>query len=360
VNVVLLNLRTDLDHTALGFTTLWINAIAEQVDAVEVITMHAGRIAVRDNVTVHSLARECGASRAMMVARFYWLLWYATRDGWADVCFAHMSQHLAILAWPVLRLRRIRLLLWYAHGAVPRSLRVAHRLADRCVTSTPAGLRVDSAKVRVLHQGIDTERFAPAVEENPGHWSTLVSIGRITASKRLLDLVDVLARLRTEGRPVRLLLVGDTLTDLDTDYLEAVRAAAVERGVADAVSFVGAVPFDAIADWYRRGGWFVNLSATGSLDKAILEAMASGCVPISSNKSFAEISRREGWHDLVAGEDAAGVAAAIGRLMDLPEADRRDLQRRLREFVVHHHSLAALACGLVDELRALAASSAAR
>ena len=51
------------------------------------------------------------------------------------------------------------MVLWYAHTSVTPTLRLAHALADRCLTSTPAGFRIPSEKLFVVGQGIDLDQF---------------------------------------------------------------------------------------------------------------------------------------------------------------------------------------------------------
>jgi glycosyltransferase involved in cell wall biosynthesis len=353
MRLLLLNLRTDADDTALGFTTAWINDIATHVESVDVITMHAGRLAVAPNVRVYSLGRESGTSRAQRVWRFYRLVFMLTRRGRIDVAFAHMTPLLALMLWPIARIRRVPILLWYAHGALPRDVRVAHRLVDRCVTSTPSGLRISSPKVHVLHQGIDTDRFGPPVEPDPERDRTVLSIGRITESKRLVEVVEVLARLHERGLPMRLRLVGGPITEQDRAYLGQVSAAVRERALDAFVDYVGPIAYSEIPSEYHRGGWFLNLSTTGSLDKALLEAMASGCVPLSRNESFQALARAHGVPEVIAGDGPEVTADALERLVRLDEDARRALRARLRAIVAESHSLDALTGKIVGHLREL-------
>jgi hypothetical protein len=53
----------------------------------------------------------------------------------------------------------------------------------------------------------------------------------------------------------------------------------------------GPLPYAEIGAAFQTGAIFLSMSRTGSMDKAILEAMASGCIPISDNDAFATIAR---------------------------------------------------------------------
>ena len=159
MNLLVLNLAMDSSHTALGFTTAWTNALARRCDHVSVITMLKGELAVDSNVTVHSLGKERGWSEPRRLVEFYRLVSRVVRERHIDACFAHMAPLFASLFAPVAKAKGIPVLLWYAHGALPLKVRIAHALADRCVTSTPSAFRLKSEKIFVIGQGIDTAAF---------------------------------------------------------------------------------------------------------------------------------------------------------------------------------------------------------
>jgi glycosyltransferase involved in cell wall biosynthesis len=325
-----------------------------------VVTLYAGLVDVEPNVRVYPLSRSSRTSRARKVAEFYRLVLRALRTSRIDVCLAHMTPHLASLFWPLAKIHRIPVLLWYAHGAVPLELRIAHVLADRCVTSTPAGFPLASEKLFVLSQGIDTEVFCPPPKPGHDYERTALSVGRITPRKRLEDVIESIALARHGHEDLRLLLAGGPITDADRRYEAEIRARARLLDVDDFVEFEGAVPFHGVPDVYRRGAIFLNVSETGSLDKAILESMASGCIPISRNRSFTGIARTEGLDFLVPSPGPKGIAECLHEVLALPAAEKDALRERLREVVVKSHSLNALMDQVAHHLEELASRESAR
>jgi glycosyltransferase involved in cell wall biosynthesis len=345
----------DTSHTALGFTTSWTNALARRAEHVSVITMFSGELALEPNVTVYSLGKERGFSEPRRLAEFYRALFRILREHRIDACFAHMAPLFAALFAPVGKARHIPLLLWYAHGSVSRTLRIAHFLADRCVTSTPAGFRLPSDKLRILGQGIDTEVFRPPEARRQDYDATAISIGRLGPVKRLEELLAAvaLARRQLGTDALRLELTGGPLTPADQDYVELLHRETRSLGIEDAVDFAGPVRFDQIPARYHHGSLFLSQSATGSLDKALLEAMASGCIPISPNESFARLASEHGLEHLVPGPGPEGMAEAIVAARRLPPAEREELRARLRGIVESEHSLDALADRLMAQLTEL-------
>lgn len=357
MHLLVFNIRTDATDTALGFTTTWLNGLAERCRRVSVITMHSGELLLSNNVSVRSLGGERNLSRVDRVVTFY----RAVRDVMAeeplDACFAHMTPRLAIMFAPIAKRHGIPTLLWYAHGSTSRQLQLAHGVVDRCVTSTPAGFGIPSAKLAVVGQGIDTDAFEPPGILPDQYESTLLSVGRLTARKRLDEVIRALSLLHKRGRSeLRLELVGGPITHEDRDVRATLDRVIDALQLRDAVTFHGPVPHTKIHSQYHRGAIFVNLSQTGSLDKAILESMASGCIPVSRNASFATLAERHGMQSLVPSEGHASVADRIETILALAPSEREGLSRRLRDIVVQGHSLHGLLDRIVDHLRELAAS----
>ena len=74
IRLLLFNLLTDADDSNLGFTTQWINALAERCAAIDVVTMGVGRVDVADNVRVYTIGKERGYSDARRMVEFYRVL----------------------------------------------------------------------------------------------------------------------------------------------------------------------------------------------------------------------------------------------------------------------------------------------
>jgi rhamnosyl/mannosyltransferase len=126
------------------------------------------------------------------------------------------------------------------------------RLADRCV---------------VIPLGVDTGRFAPAPAALPSAPPTLLFLGRLRYYKGLDTLLEAMqtidARLRIGG---------------DGPLRGELEALAARLGVGARVEFAGAVPDEALADFYRSGDVFVLPASARSeaFGTVLLEAMACG------------------------------------------------------------------------------------
>src|SRR4029077_2823520 len=132
----------DADDPVLGIMTTWVNALAARCEAVDVITMKMGRLAVASNVQVYSMGKEKGYSEVRRAFEFYRILLGLLRQHHYEACFAHIMQVFAGMGAPLFEVYGVPITLWYAHKATGRVLQLAEKLVDHVVTSTAEGFRL--------------------------------------------------------------------------------------------------------------------------------------------------------------------------------------------------------------------------
>lgn len=347
--------KVDPRDDLLGFIHTWMSCLARRVERLEVLQLWAGPAdgagvggaGLPRNVVLHSMGKEGGgrAGKGVQLARFCRVVGTLCLGRRVDAVLAHMGPIFAVCAAPFARAAGRPLALWYAHGAVSPTLRLAHALVDRVGTSSPAGFRLRSDKVRYTGQGIDTERFVPPpLEPTDG---PIVSIGRISPVKDYETLLRALARLGGDGRRPRLEIVGGTHLEAEQRYLASLRGLAAGLGLAEQVSIEGGVPHDGVAARYRRSVLFASASRTGSLDKAVLEALSCGRLALTCNEAFADFFGPErARYTYPAGDDAA-LAGLLEMVLRMDPAERRARGLALRERVVAEHGVEHLADELV-------------
>ena len=138
---------------------------------------------------------------------------------------------------------------------------------------------VPRSAITVIPSGVDHTRFSPAgptTAREPGVPRILLA-GRLVERKGLADLIQALPRV--PGAEA-VLLGGPADGPVDQDPLVAkLRALADELGVAERVSFPGAVPVEDMPAWYRSADVVVCLGWYEPFGLTALEAMACG-VPV--------------------------------------------------------------------------------
>ena len=349
MNLLMFNLAVDAEHVTLAFGLRWIEELAKRFDHIDVVTMCERTHQLPSNVKVWSVGRERGYPKWFRVLRFYWLLARVWRERPPRVAFSHMIPLFSIFFSPVARLTGCPSILWYAHGATPRTLRLAHHLVDRVVTSTQQGFRLRSEKVSVIGQGIDLDLF-PYQRRTSGLVFRVVTVGRLAPSKGQDVLISALNDWRpADDRPWKLTIVGDATSDSERVFADKVRRQAQAVSAPNRVEFTGRLPPSDIAGHLREADVFVSLGTTGSLDKAIVEAMASGCPVISCNDAFTALAAAGGFANCVIGNDERAIRVGLANYLALDQHQRDQIAERQALVAKTDHGLN----GLVDKLSSI-------
>jgi hypothetical protein len=107
------------------------------------------------------------------------------------------------------------------------------------------------------------------------------------------------------------------------------------------VGFTGAIPQEEIINFYQNSDLFINLSSTGSLDKAILEAMSCGSNVLTSNEAFKGILPKE----CLTTNDQKQITDNLRLFID------KKPNLNLREYVVGNHKLDILVSKISTEIK---------
>lgn len=351
--ILVFNLATDVDDPILGFTTLWLRALARIYTDVAVITMRSGRIDLPENVSVYSLGKEAGYSEARRAIRFYRALAHVLRKHRPTGCFSHMAPIFSVLGAPVLRPLRIPIVTWYAHPSLTLTLKAAHALSNRMVTSLPGAYPYRTEKLRVIGQGIDTRLYSPSGSAR-GRTPLVLCAGRISPVKNHMVLLESLLALSTRpSPPFQVAIVGGLGREDDRPYLDALHRRVSEAGLADRVSFIGPCPPDELVNWYRRAWITVNLTPAGFGDKVALESMACGTPALVANTDFRPTLGDFAADLLFDLQSHRTLTHRLERLLRLQPAAIDDMGRALREQVSALHSLDSLTATIKSEISQL-------
>ncbi len=342
------NLATDLDDPLLAFTNSWIREVATRVDSIHVITMRLGRVELPKNVRIYSVGKEKGFNEPRRALEFYRHLLRILHHEAIDVCFSHMIPIFTVMAAPLLRLRGIPIVTWYAHRSISVMLKLSHHLSSRMVSVNAASYPYFQDKFVPLGHGIDTSLFSPA---SAACSDLILSVGRLSPIKDLDTLLQALVPLRNQGIFSQCVLVGGSPPH-HLPYAEKLRQMAQRLGLEKLVHFSGPASQLEVVSWYRRCAVHVNCSPrNNAIDKAPLEAMACGVPSLSSAESYRETFGRYADDLLFPQGNAKKLAERLSRLLSLSAAERQEMGAYLRQQVIQHHTLEQLAGRIVGLLR---------
>ncbi len=174
-----------------------------------------------------------------------------------------------------------------------------------------------SATIDVIPNGVDLERFKPAETNNKSDTLRLLTVGRLSVTKRVETLIDAVEILHGEGRKVRFRIVGGG------QMQQSLKQIASEKNLGDIIELTGRIEPEDMPQVYRQSDIFITASMQEGMSNAMLEAMASG-LPIVT-------TRCEGADELIADNgiivnnaDARTIAGAIKKL-----ADDRQLYKKM-------------------------------
>jgi glycosyltransferase involved in cell wall biosynthesis len=327
----------DSEHPNLGFFVPWIRAFAERCDRLVIIANQVGTYSLPDNVTVLSLGKEKGEWRTSRYLRFLRFVMSHTAE--YDAVFCHMNPEFVLAGAWWWRLVGKKVALWYVHGKVSLRLRFALLFSNTALTVNEESLRIKSKKVHYLGHGIDTDFFAPAYRLLHDEL-LVVSVSRIARAKHLEDILEAVRLAREGGAKIRLSVLGGPLTQQDKSYAAELHGANAHNLF---VKFLGAQPPSFVREALSSADIFINASSTNSVDKAVLEAMASGVVPVTNNPAFKNILKPYGLYI----EDRSPRALA-DKLVALTKTDLKPLRETMRREVVSHHALPTLITSILQ------------
>ena len=318
----------DKNHSNLGLFHTWLEEFAKHCEAVSVICLYEGEHSLPQNVRVYSLGKERGAVSSVRYAWRFWRLIFKVRD--YDAVFVHMNPEYIVLGGFFWRAWGKRITLWYTHKSVDLKLRIAVWFTNAVCTASKESFRLASRKVRVVGHGIDTTLFT----WNGSKKSELriCTFGRIAPVKRLVEMLGALDSLAVRNVQFSFGIAGEPVVAQDKAYQKHLWEEIRRRPYASAVRMAGVVPYKDLPAWLADKSVFLNLSLTGSVDRAVLEAAACGVVPVSSNEAFKEWLSPYGLY-----VDAAPASVADG-IIKAGQIDPAPLV----EYVRREHSLSSL------------------
>ena len=176
-------------------------------------------------------------------------------------------------------------------------------LKDRALSFMP------SASINVIPNGVELDRFRPADGDQKTDVLRLLTVGRLSVTKRVEMLIDAVEVLHKQGCKLRFTIAGGGALE------PQLRAAILEHNLSGVIEMTGRTDPEDMPKLYRQNDIFISASMQEGMSNAMLEAMASG-LPIIT-------TRCEGLKELIADNgliveraNAESIATAIKKLAD--------------------------------------------
>jgi len=330
MKLLMITRKVDKNDALAGFTYNWVKKIGENLDKLHVISWQKGDSGdLPENIEVIFLPEN--KFKKVLILQKHLLKILPQVDG----VFCHMNPEYTILAAPWAKFFRKRIVGWYTHKAVSWRRRLMEILADKIITASAESFRKPffPSNVKVIGHGINMDLFKPTIKTAKEKFR-IISVGRISPTKDYESIIKALDLLNNKS--VQLKIIGDVILAEQKSYLDQLKGMVEAMGLKDQVEFAGWVANKDVAPYYQQADLFINMSGTGSLDKAVLEAMACECLVLTSNEAFKDILPPE---LIVEKNNPEQLAKKIQLLMELPDDKKAKLRKQLREEVKNNHNL---------------------
>jgi 1,2-diacylglycerol 3-alpha-glucosyltransferase len=175
----------------------------------------------------------------------------------------------------------------------------------------------------VIPTGTDLQPFLRAdgkTLRNSKGWQdekVLISIGRLGAEKNWETLLRAAAKVYAQHPDLRLVLIGD---GPDKTALESLVS---DLGIAEHVTFTGALPFQEIPTYLKAADLFSFASVTETQGLVTIEAMAAGLPVVAVDGSGTRDIVDNGKQGILVNNDDEALAAAIHKVLSDPHQMKR-------------------------------------
>ena len=134
-----------------------------------------------------------------------------------------------------------------------------------------------SVDISVICNGVDIKRFKPDQAKSKNDTFELITVGRLSPTKRVDMLIDAVAILKAGGINTKLKVIGGGALE---DQLNQI---VLNKGLDDRVEITGRVVTQEIPQLYHQADIYVSATMQEGMSNAMLEAMACGLPIVTTN-----------------------------------------------------------------------------
>lgn len=161
--------------------------------------------------------------------------------------------------------------------------------------------------IDIIYNGINSEKFSPALKNEKGRKNILV-VSRLIRRKGLEYMIAALPFILKSHSEVKLTIAGEG------NLKEELETLAGKLGVLDNISFSGRVEHDRLPELYRDSDIFVLPSLWEGMSNSVLEALASGLpVVVTDTGGTKELVKENGI--IIVRESEVAIADAVLKIL---------------------------------------------
>jgi len=177
-------------------------------------------------------------------------------------------------------------------------------------------LFMPSVSIDVIPNGVELDRFFPAGTEEKSDVLRLLTVGRLSVTKRNEMLIDAIEILHRTACKISLTIIGGGKME------QQLRKIVAERDLRDVIKITGRTDSKKMPEVYRQNDIFISASMQEGMSNAMLEAMASG-LPIVTTRCEGLAELIDGNGIIIEKEKIEDIVKAIKKLIDNPELHKQ-------------------------------------
>jgi glycosyltransferase involved in cell wall biosynthesis len=170
--------------------------------------------------------------------------------------------------------------------------------------------------IDVIPNGVELDSFFPAGTAEKSKTLRLLTVGRLSVTKRIELLIDAVEILHRTACKLRLTVVGGGQME------RQLRKFVTERELTDVIEITGRMDSEKMPEVYRQNDIFISASMQEGMSNAMLEAMSSG-LPIVTTRCEGLAELIDGNGLIVEHDNIENIAKAVKRLADDSELYKR-------------------------------------
>ena len=342
--------KIDTKDERVGFVTDWILEFAKKVDSLIIFCQEIGKLPnLPNNVEIYSWGKEKGYSRLRQFITLKLLVFKHIKK--IDAVFTHMMPIYALIFGCTGKIFRKKVIHWHTHKNVPWQLKWSRLFVDEYISANKESFRMKTKKpVRVFGHGINIKNF----QFSNSNFQTnskfiILTVGRISPTKNIDTLIEIANLINLNYPELRdkilFQIIGAPALKTDEKYYLELIKTVKEKKLNNLIDFLGPLPYSEILNYYANCNLFINLSATGSVDKTVLEAMASKKLVLTSNEAFKNIVPESLFLE---NNNSELLLKKIQEIINLSAEQKTELQETLWQEVKDHHNLANLIQKIIE------------
>lgn len=215
---------------------------------------------------------------------------------------------------------------------------------------------VNTSKLRVIHNGINTDRFSvkrikPLNIKLSG--TVICTVGRIAKEKGLMDLLEAFSKFLPHEPNATLLLIGGVLHKEQDSVLSAIMQYADQLNIKDNIYITGLV--ENVEDYLSLADVYVHPSYREGVPRSVLEAMSLEKIVIASKiRGSNEIIDHGESGILYAKGDVKELSEKMAEVFHMTHDQKTTMVKKARERVLEQYtetSYVERQFGFIDSLK---------